>query len=68
MRMTPEETNHEANLNGAAAMEYQQQLGSIRRGKRANFIITNPMSSLAYLPYAFGESMIDKVIINGKRC
>jgi imidazolonepropionase len=68
MRMTPEEAINAATLNGAAAMEYQHQLGSIRRGKRANFIITKPMSSLAYLPYAFGESMIDKVIINGKRC
>ena len=66
MRMTPEEAINAATLNGAAAMECQHVLGSIRRGKKANFIITKPMSSLAYLPYAFGESMIEKVIINGK--
>ena len=49
-------------ISGAAAMELQHQLGTIARGKKARFIITKPMSSLAYLPYAFGESVIERVV------
>ena len=63
MRMTPEEAVNACTINGAAAMELQHQLGTIARGKKARFIITKPMSSLAYLPYAFGESVIDRVVI-----
>lgn len=63
MRMTPEEAVNACTINGAAAMELQHLLGTIARGKKARFIITKPMSSLAYLPYAFGESVIDRVVI-----
>ena len=63
MRMTPEEAVNACTLNGAAAMELQHQLGTIARGKKARFIITKPMSSLAYLPYAFGERVIERVVI-----
>jgi imidazolonepropionase len=62
MRMTPEEAVNACTINGAAAMELQHQLGTIARGKKARFIITKPMSSLAYLPYAFGESLIERVV------
>ncbi|MBK7690725.1 MAG: imidazolonepropionase [Bacteroidetes bacterium] len=62
MRMTPEEAVNACTLNGAAAMELQHQLGTIARGKKARFIITKPMSSLAYLPYAFGERVIERVV------
>lgn len=62
MRMTPEEAVNACTINGAAAMELQHQLGTIARGKKARFIITKPMSSLAYLPYAFGESVIERVV------
>jgi imidazolonepropionase len=30
-----------------------------------NVIITRAIPSLAYLPYAFGENLIDKVVVNG---
>ncbi len=63
MRMTPEEAVNACTLNGAAAMELQHSLGTIAIGKKARFIITKPMSSLAYLPYAFGESVIERVVI-----
>ncbi len=66
MRMTPEEAINAATLNGAYAMEVQDTLGSITIGKKANLIITKPIPSLAYLPYSFGDNLIEKVIIQGK--
>ena len=66
LRMLPEEAINAATLNAAAAMGLSHELGSIARGKRASFIITKPIPSLAYLPYAFGADHIDTVIIDGK--
>jgi imidazolonepropionase len=66
LRMLPEEAINAATLNAAAAMGLSQELGSIAKGKRASFIITRPIPSLAYLPYAFGADHIDTVIIDGK--
>lgn len=65
MKMLPEEAINAATLNGAYAMELEQELGSITPGKRANLIFTQPIPSLAYLPYAFGTNLIDKVMLNG---
>jgi imidazolonepropionase len=67
MRMLPEEAINAATLNGAYAMEVEEEVGSITVGKRANFILTKPVPSLAYLPYSFGENWIEHVYINGKR-
>ena len=66
MKMLPEEAINAATINAAYAMEVQDEVGSITVGKKANLIFTKPISSLAYLPYAFGSNMIDKVMINGK--
>lgn len=63
MKMLPEEAIHAATLNGAAALELSDQLGSIAKGKKAHFIITKPIPSLAYIPYRFGDSIIERVII-----
>jgi imidazolonepropionase len=64
MRMTPEEAINACTINGSAAMEVNDKLGSIKVGKKANLIITKPIPSLAYLPYAFGTNLIEKVIIS----
>lgn len=63
MRMTPEEAINACTLNGAAAIELQHQLGTIKKGKKGNLIITKRMPSLAYLPYAFGENVIERIVI-----
>lgn len=65
MKMLPEEAINAATINGAYAMELQNELGSITIGKKANLIFTKPVSSLAYLPYAFGENLVEKVMIRG---
>lgn len=65
LRMLPEETVNAMTLNSAAAMQLDTELGSLTVGKRASLIITRPVPSLAYLPYAFGSDHIDTVLIDG---
>lgn len=66
MRMLPEEAIHAATINGSFAMELSEKYGSIVPGKKANLIFTKPIPSMAYLPYAFGDNLIDKVMIRGE--
>lgn len=65
LKMTPEEAINAQTINGAAAMEWQDEMGTIAVGKQANLIITKPIPSVAYLPYSFGEQLIEQVIIKG---
>lgn len=65
MKMLPEEAVNAATINGAYAMEVEQMAGSITVGKKANLLFTKPMPSLAYMPYAFGTNLVDKVMMNG---
>lgn len=67
MRMTPEQAINAATINGAAAMELEREIGTITVGKKANFIVTKKINSLASIPYSFGENPIDSVYINGKK-
>jgi imidazolonepropionase len=66
MKMLPTEAINAATINGAWAMELQDRLGSISIGKKANLIFTKPVPSIAYLPYAFGSNLVDKVMIAGE--
>ena len=66
MKMLPEEAINAATINGAYAMELQNEVGSITIGKKANLIFTKAIPSLAYLPYSFGNNLIDKVMIKGE--
>lgn len=65
MKMTPEEAINAATINGANAMGISETHGSITIGKKANLIITKPISSYYQLPYAFGSNLIDSVLIEG---
>ncbi|MET0466263.1 MAG: imidazolonepropionase [Chitinophagaceae bacterium] len=66
MKMLPEEAINAATINGAFAMEVHNETGSIATGKKANFMLTKPINSLAYIPYAFGNNLVDRVMINGQ--
>lgn len=66
MKMLPEEAINAATTNGAWAMGLQEELGTIAVGKKASLILTKPVPSLAYLPYAFGTDHIDRVMISGE--
>ena len=65
LKMLPEEAINAATINGAFAMELQNEVGSITKGKLANLILTKPNTSIALLPYSFGSNLIDKVMLNG---
>jgi imidazolonepropionase len=65
LKMLPEEAINACTLNGACAMEVNNELGSITKGKKANLFITKPISSYAYIPYSFGNHQIETVILNG---
>ncbi len=66
MKMLPEEAINAATINGAYAMEVQEETGSIMIGKKANLVFTKPIPSIAYLLYAFGTNHIDSVMMNGR--
>ncbi len=66
MRMTPEESINAATVNAACALELQDRVGSLTIGHDANFILTKAIPSLAYLPYAFGDNLIEEVFVGGK--
>ncbi len=67
MKITPEEAINAATINGAFAMNLSSKVGSITKGKFANFIITKEIPSYGFLPYSFGSNLIDEVYINGNK-
>lgn len=64
MRLTPEEAFNALTLNGAAALGLQATHGSICRGKKANLILTQPLSSLAWIPYAYQSPFIARTFFS----
>lgn len=66
MRLTPEEALSALTINGAAALGLSADRGAVSVGRRADLIVSKPVPSLAYLPYSFGEELVERVIINGK--
>ncbi|MCX6233601.1 MAG: imidazolonepropionase [Bacteroidetes bacterium] len=65
-RMTPEEAINACTLNTAYAMDVAEELGTIAIGKRANVFITKEIPSYLYMPYAFGDNKVERVILNGE--
>lgn len=66
MRLTPEEALSALTINGAAALGLSADRGAVTVGRRADLVVSKPVPSLAYLPYSFGEELVERVIINGK--
>lgn len=67
LKMNPQEAVNAATLNGAYAMGLQKSHGSISKGKCANIWITQPISSLEFIPYAYGTSLTAGLVLNGKK-
>ena len=65
MKMTPEEAINAATINAAYALNLSDKIGSISKGKIANFIITKPIKSYSFIPYAFADNCIEKVYLRG---
>ena len=63
MRLTPEEALSALTINAAAAMELSTTHGTISLGKKPGIILTKEIPNLAYIPYSFGENLIERVIV-----
>ena len=62
MKMTPEEALNALTINAAYAMELSDSHGTISLGKMTPIIITKQIPSLAYIPYSFGDQLIERLI------
>jgi imidazolonepropionase len=66
MKMLPEEAINAATVNGAFAIELEQQTGTISLGKKADILITKKIPSIAYIPYSFSMSQIEGTFVKGE--
>ena len=64
-RLTPEEMLTAVTLNGAAAMNRAERLGSLEVGKQADLVIWQA-KDLEYLPYRLGSNLVSAVIKRGE--
>lgn len=65
MNLSPEETVTALTLNGAAALDRADRIGSIDVGKTGDFVVLE-YPSYAFLPYHIGVSTVEKVIKEGR--
>lgn len=63
LKMTPEEAINAVTINGAAALEMENEMGTIAKGKKANLIISKEMPSFSHIPYDFGNNPVEKMIL-----
>ncbi len=64
-KITPLEALTASTINSAAAMGLSGGgNGAIRRGAKANLIITKPMPCVEYIYYSFGENNVERTILN----
>lgn len=66
-RLLPEEAINATTINSAYAMGVEEELGTITQGKLANFFITKPISTIEFMPYAYGSNKVESVYLNGKK-
>ncbi|HLU87601.1 MAG TPA: imidazolonepropionase [Taishania sp.] len=62
MKMTPYEALNALTVNAAAALELSDTHGKIALGRKSPIVITKEIPSLAYIPYAFGDNHIERII------
>lgn len=62
MKLTPEEAFNAATINAAYAMGLAETHGTISLGKRTPVILTKKITGLSYIPYAFGENHVERLI------
>ena len=66
MRLTPVQAFNACTINGAYAMGVSELCGSITVGKLANLILTEPLPSLAFIPYCYNTPFIRKHYVRGR--
>lgn len=62
MKLTPEEAINALTINAAYAMGLSESHGTISLGKTTPVILTKKIPSVAYMPYAFGDVHVDRLI------
>ncbi|NIQ06757.1 MAG: imidazolonepropionase [Candidatus Korarchaeota archaeon] len=65
MRITPAEAITAATINAAASLGFEKEVGSLKKGKRADIIIMN-VPNHRWLGYKMGVNLVDTVVKNGK--
>ena len=65
MKMTAEEAITALTLNGAAALDRADRIGSLEPGKQADLVILQ-YPSYKFLPYHTGINIVETVIKKGK--
>lgn len=65
--MIPEEAINAVTINSAYAMGVEEELGTITKGKIANFFITKPISTIEFMPYAYGSNKVETLFLRGTR-
>tara|TARA_R110002072_G_scaffold251518_5_gene410441 strand:- start:48033 stop:49265 length:1233 start_codon:yes stop_codon:yes gene_type:complete len=63
MKMTPEEALNALTINAAFAMDLSETHGTISLGKKTPIIITKKIPNLAYIPYSFGDQLMERLLI-----
>ena len=63
--MLPEEIINATTINTAYALGEHETVGSITKGKKANFFITKPISSIDFIPYAYTTPIIARTFLAG---
>ncbi len=66
MKLTPVQALNACTINSAYAMGVSGITGSITPGKRADLILTVPISSLDFIPYSYTTPFIRQVYLAGK--
>ncbi len=66
MRLNPVEALAACTINGAAAMGLADVVGSIARGRAASLIVSRPVPSLEFIPYAYTTPWIERMYIRGR--
>ena len=66
LKMQVNESLNAATINGAIAMGIEDKAGKIEAGKPANLLLSKPIPSLSFIPYHFGQSSLEKVMVNGE--
>ncbi|MFX0040668.1 MAG: imidazolonepropionase [Promethearchaeota archaeon] len=65
MKLSPAEALTASTINGACAIEKEDEIGSLEIGKKADLIVFD-VPNHHFLPYHFGVNLVSKVIKNGK--
>jgi imidazolonepropionase len=62
MKLTPEEALNALTINAAYAMGLSETHGRIALGRKSPLLLTKQIPSLAYIPYAFGDMHVERII------